>query len=82
MSARVWLLLIWTVVGAAFLVVHAVVLLQVVRARQVEPRWRWLALIPPLAPVLAWVDGRRVAPIAWIVTFVVYVTLRLFEGRV
>lgn len=82
MSPRVWLLLVWVLVGAAVLVVHAVVLWQVIRARQVEPRWRWLALIPPLAPVLAWVDGRRVAPIAWIVLVVVYVTLRLFEGRV
>lgn len=82
MTARVWLLLVWVLVGTAVLVVHAVVLWQVIRARQVEPRWRWLALIPPLAPVLAWVDGRRVAPIAWIVMVVVYVTLRLFEGRV
>jgi hypothetical protein len=81
-TARVWLLLVWVLVGTAVLVVHAVVLWQVIRARQVEPRWRWLALIPPLAPVLAWVDGRRVAPIAWIVMVVVYVTLRLFEGRV
>lgn len=82
MTPRTWLLLSWIVVGAAVLIVHTVVLWQVLRAREVAPRWRWLALLPPAAPVVAWVEGRRVAPVLWGVFVAVYVVLRVLEGRI
>jgi hypothetical protein len=81
-TPRTWLLLSWIVVGAAVLVAHAVVFWQVVRARELEAKWRWLALFPPATPVLAWLDGRRVAPVVWAVFVVTYLALRLMEGRV
>jgi hypothetical protein len=76
-SGRAWLLIAWIVVGAAALVVHAVVLWQVLRARDLAPKWRALAIIPVAAPVLAWMDKRRTAPILWAVLVGGYVILRL-----
>lgn len=79
MSARGLLLLSWIAIGAAVLVVHAVVLWQVIRARELAWKWRALAIIPIAAPILAWRDKRRVAPIAWGVLVALYVVLRLLE---
>ncbi len=77
MTGRAWLLLSWVLVGAAVLVVHAVVLWQL---RSVGWRAKVAALlIPPIAPALAWRAGRRVAPILWAVLVVTYVALRLLE---
>lgn len=64
------------------LVAHVVVFWQVVRARTLAPKWRWGALFPPATPWLAWLDGRRVAPIVWIVLVVLYAVLRLLELRI
>jgi len=72
-----WLLLSWILVGAAVLVVHAVVLWQVIWAERTEARWRWLALLPPAAPVIAWLGGRRVSPILWGAFALTYLVLRL-----
>lgn len=77
MTPRAWLLIAWVLVGAAVLVVHAVVLWQCLTARSLPWRARIVALAPPLAPVVAWVAGRRVAPISWVVLVVAYVTLRM-----
>lgn len=79
-SGRTWLLLSWILVGWVLLTVHAVVLCQAVRAHRVEKKWRWLSLIPPVAPVVAWHAGRRVAPILWGVVLVAYLALRAFES--
>jgi hypothetical protein len=81
-TPRTWLLLSWVVVGAAALTVHTAVLWQVVRSRELAPRWRWVALFPPATPVVAWMAGRRVGPVAWAVVVGAYVALRLLEGRV
>lgn len=78
MSPRAWLLLAWVLVGAAVLFVHAVVLWQARRAAS----WGWrlgAIVVPPIAPVLAWREGRRVAPVAWVILVVAYVVLRLLE---
>lgn len=79
MTAHAWLLLSWVLTGAAVLVVHAVVLVQAVGARELAWRWRIAALVPPIAPVIAWVGGRRVAPVLWLLLVVAYAVLRLFE---
>ncbi len=78
-TAKAWLLLSWIVVGAALLVAHLAVLVQALGARELAAKYRLLALVPPLAPVVAWIGGRRAAPIAWLVLLVTYVVLRLFE---
>jgi len=75
-----WLLLSWIVAGAAMLLVHAVVLYQVFWARDLPRRHRPWALIPVAAPVLAWIDGRRVAPLIWVAVLITYLALRALEG--
>ncbi|MEQ8457727.1 MAG: hypothetical protein RLO52_47725 [Sandaracinaceae bacterium] len=77
MTSGTWLLLSWILVGAATLVVHALVLWQVLWAEKPAGKWRWLALIPPAAPVIGWLGGRRVAPILWGVLALTYLVLRL-----
>jgi hypothetical protein len=77
-SARAWLLVSWILVGAAVLVVHVVLLYQVVRAREYRWTTRIWAIVPPLAPVVAWLEGRRAVPILWVVLVVLYVILRMF----
>jgi hypothetical protein len=78
-TPEAWLLLAWVLVGAAFLVVHVVVVWLSLRAKALRPATRLLALVPPAAPGVAWVAGRRVAPILWGVLLATYVALRLAE---
>lgn len=80
MTPRGWLLLSWIVVGAAVLVAHVVVVVQVFRAEKLAWKHRWWALVPALAPFLAWVDGRRVSPIVWGALVLTYLLLRAMEG--
>ncbi len=77
MSGRAWLLLSWVLVGAVVLFAHAVVLWQL---RNAGRRIVLAAiLIPPAAPVLAWREGRRVAPALWLALVATYVVLRTLE---
>jgi hypothetical protein len=79
-SPRIWLLLAWILVGAALLVVHAVVLWQLVRVEALARRWRVLGLlVPPAAPIVLWVGGGRVAPALWLLAVLGYVVLRAME---
>lgn len=81
MSASAWLLIAWVLVGAAVLFAHAVLLAQVwLGARKVGLLPRMIALfVPVAAPVIAWIDGRRISPIAWTVLVLAYIGLRLAE---
>ncbi len=79
MTPRAWLLIAWVLAGAAVLVAHAVVTWQVMTAAKLPLRARLVGLLPPLSPLVAWVAGRRVAPILWAVLLVTYVALRLLE---
>lgn len=66
-----------TLVGAAWLVLHVLVVWQAMRASELAWRHRLVALVPPAAPAVAWAGGRRVAPVVWAILLVVYVVLRL-----
>lgn len=80
MTGPAWLLLSWVLVGAAVLVAHALVLRQCLSARELPRRVRLLAfLLPPVAPLVAWIAGRRVAPVLWAGLLVAYLVLRGFE---
>ena len=90
MTSRAWLLLGWVIVGAAALLAYVVVAWQALRAPgaadpgapetpRAAPRWRFLALIPPLAPGVAWALGRRAGPIVLAILVAAYVGLRLLE---
>jgi len=78
MSGRAWLLIAWILVGAAVLIVHAVVLADVwLKARKIGRRWKLAALIPFAAPIAAWADGRRISPLLWLALVATYLGLRL-----
>lgn len=79
MTAQAWLLVSWTLAGAAWLVMHVLVVWQSLRADALGWKWRLLALVPPAAPGVAWAGGRRVAPVLWVALLAVYVLLRAFE---
>jgi len=80
-TPEVWLLVGWILVGAAFLVVHLVTLWLCIRASNLTPAAKVIALIPPATPVVAWRSGLRFQPILWAVLGALYVGLRFsFEG--
>ncbi len=80
-TAAVWLLIGWILVGAALLVVHLVLLWLCVRAPNLSLAMKLLSLVPVATPVVGWVSGLRVQPILWVVLLGVYVALRLsFAG--
>ncbi|MCB9625499.1 MAG: hypothetical protein H6723_19445 [Sandaracinus sp.] len=64
---------------AAFLVAHVAAIWVTVRS-DVEPRWKWLSLVPVLTPVAAWKAKRRGATIAWGLFLVGYGVVRLVGG--
>jgi hypothetical protein len=75
-SPKAWLLSAWVVTGAALLFAHAVVTWQGLSAKELSRRARLAALVPPLAPLVAWRAGHRIAPIAWATLLLSYATLR------
>lgn len=79
-TPRTWLLLSWIVMGAVVLTVHAVLVWQVVRSKDPPGRQRWWALLPPVAPYLAWKDRRWITLAVWAGALVAYVVLRALEG--
>ena len=78
-TGEAWLLLSWTLIGAAWLVVHVVTVWLSLRAADLRLRLRLVALLPPAAPVVAWVAGRRVAPVLWGGLLLAYAVLRMLE---
>ena len=76
-SADAWLLLAWILVGAAFVVTHLAVLRTAWKARGLALGVRLLALLPPLAPFVAWMAGRRATPVLWVALVLTYIGLRL-----
>lgn len=70
------LLLSLTLLGAACLVAHVALLVAVWRAEKVPSLERWLALIPPLLPIIAFRGGLWIGGVAWLVLVVGYVALR------
>jgi hypothetical protein len=79
-TPEVWLLVSWIVVGAAFLVVHVVLVWLCVRAANLSNLMKAVSLVPPATPIVAWASGLRAQPILWLVLLVVYVGLRLSFG--
>jgi hypothetical protein len=64
---------------AAWMVTHLALLWVTVRS-DVAPLWKWLALVPVLTPVAAWIAKARVGAVVWTVLLVSYVVLRLVAG--
>lgn len=72
-------LLALTLLLAAWLVVHAVTTWQALILRELGGK-RWAALLPPVAPFVAWRGGRRIAPVLWGGLLAAYVLLRASTG--
>ena len=70
------LLLGLTLLGAAVPVAHLALLVATFRAEKVSSTERWLSLVPPLLPVIAFRAGLRIGALAWLVLVVGYVALR------
>ncbi|MFW6049600.1 MAG: hypothetical protein ACODAU_00420 [Myxococcota bacterium] len=77
MTATAWMLLTWVVVGSVFLVLHVLATWHALRPGELQLRWRWVALLPPATPVVAWLNGARVSPILWAVVLAGYLVLRV-----
>lgn len=81
MAGEIALLLVLSVCGAAFIVLHVVTLVQGLGAAHLGRGWRALALLPPATPAVAWMGGRRVTPVLWGLTLVAYGALRLWAHQ-
>lgn len=66
-------------VGAAALFTHLLAIVRVVSAPReaLSLRLRWLVLVPPCVPWLAWKADRRVVALMWGLFWILYLALRL-----
>lgn len=69
-----WLLGV-TLLGAAFVVVHAMLLIRTARSA-LSRLWRGLAWLPPMTPVVGWKAGHRVLSGLWLIGALAYGMLR------
>jgi len=76
MTHELVLLIVLVVVLAAFMVVHFAVLFRALAAKNMRLGVRLTALVPPVAPVIAWLGGARALPVIWAVLLAGYVALR------
>jgi hypothetical protein len=70
------LLLGLTLLGAAVLVAHLALLVATFRAEKISTLERWLALVPPLLPVIAFRAGLKASATVWLFLVAGYVVLR------
>lgn len=70
------LLLGLTLLGAVIPVAHLMLLEGTFRAEKISSTERWLAVVPPLLPVIAFRAGLKVGAVVWLVLVVGYVVLR------
>ena len=85
MSSAATLLIALTALGAVWLCVHVLVVWHAMRPmKDVEVSWgvRALALLPPAAPIVAWVGKHRISPIVWAVIAAAYAVLWIVSGSV
>lgn len=83
LTADVVLFATATVLGATLIVLHLLVVWFAVRpgARAGAIPRTLAVLVPPLAPVVAWRAGRRVAAVLWALVVIAYVAVRVAYTR-
>lgn len=78
MSAGAWQILAWTLVLAAWLFVHVVTVVRVLRAPSVPRACKCWSLVVPVAPLVAWRSGERRVSVLWLALALCYVGMRSF----
>ena len=76
MTREFTLLLSLIVVGAGWLLVHAMLLVRALRAARLARRIRLLAWLPPATPIVGWIGGARALSALWAAHGLVYAWLR------
>lgn len=76
MSEGLGWLIAAVLLGASILVAWLFLLVRVVRS-DLEPKWKWAALVPVITPVSAWRADHRKAVIVWGALLVAYVLVRI-----
>jgi hypothetical protein len=79
-SRDVILLVTQTMLGAIVLMLGLATILRGLRARTLSVAWRLLALVPPIAPIVAWRGGARALPIAWGLSIFAYFLIANVSG--
>ena len=74
-----WILVGLVISGAAWLAIHVALLIRAAGAGRIRPAVRVLALLPPVAPVLAWAAGSRALVVCWILVGATYFSLWLLS---
>lgn len=73
---ELWLLVAWAGWGAVVLFTHLILVWQCVRS-PLSTGLRTLSVVVPVAtPVVAWMAGRRVGPVVWLIALAGYFYLR------
>lgn len=75
MNQLLGLLIARILVGAAWVVVHVALLVRAGGAREEKAWVRWLALVPPFAPLVGLRLEARVLSYAWCVLSAAYIAL-------
>lgn len=76
MSEGLGWLIAAVLLGAGILVAWLVLLVRVVRS-DLDPKWKWAALVPVITPVSAWRADQRKAVLVWAALLVAYVLVRI-----
>lgn len=75
MSEDAAVLLAMVLVGAAWLLLHFVLVARIVRARRVAAWLRGLSLLPPVTPVVGFMSAQRLGSGLWLLLGVAYFVL-------
>lgn len=76
MSEGLGWLIAATLLGAAIVVTWLVLLVRIARS-DLEPKWKWAALVPVVTPFSAWRADHRRAVVVWGALFAAYVLVRI-----
>ena len=77
MTAGAALLLACIVVAAAWAIAHAVLVVACLRGEGLTATRKWLSLVPPVTPWVAWHVGQRRTVALWACLIVLYAALRM-----
>jgi hypothetical protein len=81
MPFNFWILIGLILLGACWIALHLMLLRRAANANRLPLPFRALAVVPPVAPVVAWVAGSRLIVVAWVLAGLGYLLLWLLGLR-